>query len=252
MRTRSARRPRSNPRAGFTLIETLAALAIAAAVFAVVAEFAGRTLRNWNYGHGTIATIEMVTRGLGRLGNDLALALPMSPPGSDGSSVYFAGDTAKMTFVAATGFGIGDRGLELVSLATGTENGEFYLVRQRTAVANPPQQFRDPVVLLRGRMQVQFAYVDKAGKAFDSWTNQTEMPAAVAVTVNVPQAGPLFPRPLLFPVPVNMSVDCLPGSEGEDGRPPRCDANNQQNQQQPGTAAPPQPGRPRGTRGGRS
>src|SRR4051812_25747937 len=120
MRSKSANR-RSNPRAGFTLIETLAALAIAAAVFAVVAEFAGRMLRNWNYGESTISAMEMVTRGLGRLGTDLTLALPMTPPGTDGSTVYFAGDAQRMLFVAATGFGLGDRGVELLNIAVAGE-----------------------------------------------------------------------------------------------------------------------------------
>jgi general secretion pathway protein J len=251
MRTKSASKRRNNPRAGFTLIETLAALAIAAAVFAVVAEFAGRTLRNWNYGHGTIATIEMVTRGLGRLGTDLSLALPMTPPGADGSSVYFAGDAEKMVFVAATGFGVGDRGLELISIASSSENGEFFLVRQRSVVASPPQQFRDPVVLLRGRMQVQFAYIDATGKSSASWINRPEMPAAIAVVVNVPQAGPLFPRPLLFPVPVNFGVDCIPGMEDEGARAPRCQSGDKDKdkaqQAQPGVQ-PPVPG----TRGSRT
>src|SRR5688500_3408724 len=127
MRTKSAKRQRnkrrrrgtargSNPRAGFTLIETLAALAIAAAVFAVIAEFAGRTLRNWNYGDGVIASMEMITRGLGRLGTDLALALPMTPPGTDGSTVYFAGGPNRRVFVAATGFRIGDRAAALLNV----------------------------------------------------------------------------------------------------------------------------------------
>src|SRR5215213_493455 len=39
---------RSNPRAGFTLLETLAALAIAAAALAVIVDFSMRTLRNWH------------------------------------------------------------------------------------------------------------------------------------------------------------------------------------------------------------
>lgn len=217
MRMKSARRRSS---AGFTLIETLAALAIAGAVFAVVSEFAGRLLLNWNRSGATIAVMEMVTRGLGRLGTDLSLALPMTPPGTDGSVVYFSGEPTRMMFVAATGFGVGDRGLELINV-TGTDNGDdFYLVRQRAPVSNPPTQFRDPVVLLHGRMQVRFAYRDADGGYVDTWKNRPEMPTAVAVQVIGP-GGPIFPRPLSFPVPVNISVDCVLPDE-ENDKPQRC------------------------------
>ncbi len=242
---RSRTAGRNNPRAGFTLIETLAALAIAAAVFAVIAEFAGRTLRNWNYGDGVIASMEMITRGLGRLGTDLSLALPMTPPGGDGSSVYFMGDASKMLFVASTGFGIGDRGLELLNITASGEGDNFYLTRQRSPVSNPPGQFRDSVVLLHGRMQVRFLYLDQTGKAFESWTNKAVMPSAVAVQVDVPQRGPLFPRPLLLPIPVNYSADCLAGGE-DDGeeKPARCSPEEQG--QQPQQPQPGQPGRRQG------
>ena len=240
MRTNSALRRRSNksrrtdPRAGFTLIETLAALAIAAAVFGVVAEFAGRTLRNWNYGDGVIASMEMITRGLGRLGTDLTLALPMTPPGGDGSIVYFAGDAAKMTFVAATGFGVGDRGLELINVSVSGEGDNIFLTRVRSPVSNPPQQFRDPVVLLQGKMQARFIYMDRTGKAFETWANRPNLPAAVAVQLDVPQRGPLFPRPVILPIPVNTSVDCIAISEDEgEEKPPRCDGEVEQRRPPP-------------------
>jgi general secretion pathway protein J len=233
MRSKSANRRsnrrskrRRNPRAGFTLIETMAALAIAAAVFAVIAEFAGRTLRNWNYGEGTISTMEMVTRGIGRLQTDLTLALPMTPPGTDGSSVYFTGDGQRMLFVAATGFGLGDRGVELLNVSVSGEGDDLYLTRRRAPVSNPPQQFRDPVVLLHGRMQARFIYLDDKGKAYETWVNKPVLPSAVAVEVNVPQRGPLFPRPLILPIPVNFDIDCLAGDENDD-KPPRCEQQDE-------------------------
>ena len=101
---------RSNPRAGFTLLETLAALAIAAAAFAVIVDFSMRTLRNWHRGDTAIAAMEMITRGIGRLQTDLAGALPMSVPGGDGAAVLFKGDANSVVFAAATGFGTGNRG----------------------------------------------------------------------------------------------------------------------------------------------
>jgi prepilin-type N-terminal cleavage/methylation domain-containing protein len=205
--------------AGFTLIETLAALAIAGAIFAVIAEFSGRLLLNWNRNDQTIAAMEMITRGLGRLGTDLTLALPMTPPGTDGSTAYFIGDPKHLMFVAATGFGVGDRGLELLDFAMNDNQDDFYLVRQRAPVSNPPAQLGDPVILLHGRMQVRFAYRDSAGNYSDTWAKRPDLPSAVAVQV-IGASGPIFPRPILFPVPVNYSVDCL--NTDLDARPPRC------------------------------
>lgn len=214
-------RRRADACAGFTLIETMVALAIAAAVFAVIAEFAGRTLRNWSRGSGTIAAMEMLTRGLGRLGTDLSHALPMTPSGTDGSTVYFIGDANNLVFVAATGFGAADRGLELLNIAAASERDDFLLVRRRGPVANPPPQFRDPVVLLRGRMTVRFSFRDREGRTLDTWQKRSELPAAVNVAVFGPNGAPVFPAALVFPLPVNYSVDCLDVDGGQE-KPPRC------------------------------
>lgn len=215
----SAKR-RSSASAGFTLIETLAALAIAGAMFAVIAEFSGRTLRNWHHGESTIAVMEMLTRGLGRLQIDLASAVPMSPPGTDGSTVYFSGDASRLRFVAATGFGVGNNGLELLNIAATPDHDDVLLVRRRGPVLNPPAQMRDPVVLMRGRIQVRFAYRDAAGQTFKAWTNRPNLPAAVLVQVLAQDGTPIFPSVFVVPVPVSLGVDCL--GEQSEQTPPHC------------------------------
>jgi hypothetical protein len=207
------------------LIETLAALAIAGAIFAVISEFSGRLLLNWNRDQATISVMEMITRGLGRLGTDLTLALPMSPPGTDGSIAYFNGDPTHLSFVAATGFGVGDRGLELLNFSMVDNKDDFYLVRERAPVSNPPGQFKDTVVLLHGRMQVRFSYRDRDGRFVDTWAKRPDIPSAVGVQV-FGAGGPIFPQPLIFPVPVNYSVDCLLPEE-DVPRPVRCEIPQQ-------------------------
>jgi general secretion pathway protein J len=226
---------RRSRRAGFSLIEMLAALAIAGAVFAVIAEFSGRLLLNWNRSETTISVMEMITRGLGRMGSDLSLALPMSPPGSDGTITYFSGDPTHLTFVASTGFGVGDRGLELLNFSMNDNKDDFYLVRTRAPVSNPPSEFKDAVLLLHGRMQVRFAYRDASGQFVDTWNKRPNLPTAVAVQV-IGQSGAIFPRPLVFPVPVNLSVDCLLPDD-ETTRPTRCDSLTQRQAGAPGNGA---------------
>jgi general secretion pathway protein J len=216
-------------RAGFSLIEVLAALAIAGAVFAVIAEFAGRTLYNWKHGEATVAVMEMLTRGLGRLGTDLTEAVPMTPPGTDGSTVYFSGDATHMRFVAATGFGAGNRAFELLDISQTTENNDQLLVRKRATVSNPPAPLQDPVVLLRGRIQIRFSYRNNDGQTVPAWNNKAELPSAVLVEVLDSNGTAVFPAPFLLPVPVNYGVDCFDSADDNVEKPQRCvNAQNQQ------------------------
>jgi general secretion pathway protein J len=226
-RTASAGR-RSNPRAGFTLIETLAALAIAAAAFAIIVDFSMRTLRNWHRGDQAIAAMEMLTRGIGRLQADLATALPMSPPGGDGATVLFKGDANKMVFAAATGFGSGNRGIELISISTLPASDGLTVVRSRGPVANPQPEMRDPVVLMSGRMQVRFSYRDRNGRASPTWIEQAEMPAAVAVEVFGAEGNPVLPVAALLSLPQNYSVECFNPPETMANIETRCTTEQQQ------------------------
>jgi hypothetical protein len=207
------------------MIETLAALAIAAAIFAVVAEFAGRALRTWNRGETTISVMEMLTRGLGRLSTDLSLALPMSAPGTDGATVLFSGDANQMVFAAATGFSAGDRGIEQITIASAIEGDTLVLLRLRGPVSNPPAQPRDPVELLRGRMQIRFSYRDQKGQVLPTWINRPEMPSAVLVEIFGPARNAIFPAPMLMSLPMNLSVECLQSGDPEQTRPARCGEN---------------------------
>ena len=233
---------RSNPRAGFTLLETLAALAIAAAAFAVIVDFSMRTLRNWHRGDQAIAAMEMITRGIGRLQTDLAVALPMSVPGGDGAAVLFKGDANSVVFAAATGFGTGNRGVELISVSAFQDGEDIALIRNRGPVANPQPELRDPVVLMKGRMRVRFSYRDHNGKTAPTWIEQPDLPAAVAIEIFGAQGNPILPVPALIRLPQNFSVECLnpPGNmpniqvrcTNEENQEPTSDAAAQPSQRQ--------------------
>jgi general secretion pathway protein J len=200
---------RSDRRAGFTLLETLAALAIAAAALAIIGDFAMRALRNWHRGDTAMAAMEMITRGVGRLQTDLALSLPISVPGGDGAAVLFKGDANGFVFASATGFGTGNRAVELIQITTYKDRDELALVRNRGPVTNPQPELRDPVVLMKGRMQVRFSYRDHNGKTVPTWVEQRELPTAVAVEIFGEQGNPILPVPALIMLPQNYSVECF-------------------------------------------
>jgi hypothetical protein len=140
----------------------------------------------------------------------------------------FVGEPAQLTFVAATGFGAGNRGLEMISVAVTRDGEEMALVRQRGPVTTGPVPLRDPVVLFRGRMQIRFTYRDDDGQTLPVWSNQTRLPKAVAVEIFNTAGASLFPVPLLMKLPVNMAAGCVSGSDDEDGGCPRPGARQPQ------------------------
>jgi general secretion pathway protein J len=207
---------RTDPRAGYALIEMLAALSIAVAILALLAQFTYQALRNWNRGESTIAAMEMLTSGLGRLRTDLALAVPMRPPGSDGDTVLFQGDVNRLLFVAATGFGPGDGGLELISITIGQDQEGTFVVRERGPVTSTAIPLRDPVLLLRGRMRVQFSYRGADGLPVNTWTERGELPKAVVVDIFGATGTTVFAAPVLLRLPINLSPVCLAGDPNEN------------------------------------
>jgi hypothetical protein len=187
-------------------------------------------VRNWNRGESSIAAMEMLTRGLGRLGSDLDLALPMRPPGTDTPNLLFRGDPDRIQFVAATGFGAGDRGLELISVSVIKEEDGIALVRERAPVSTVATSFRDPVILLRGRLQVQFAYRDSDGQTLPTWWDRPQLPRSVGVYVYGATGLPVFPVPVQLNVPTNLAAGCLTGDDDSGGCPQ--DQQQQQRRQQ--------------------
>lgn len=209
--------PRVDARAGFALIEMLAGLTIAVAILAVLAQFTSQALRNWNRGETSIAMMEMLTTGLGRLKADLALAQPMRPPGTDSGGVMFAGDARQLLFVAATGFGAADRGLELISITVTDAEDGIAVIRQRGPVVTGPAPLRDPVILLRGRMQMQFIYHDDSGQPLATWANRDRLPKAVAVDIRNSAGVSVFPVPVTMRLPTTIAALCLAGGDDAGG-----------------------------------
>ena len=230
----SAGPPRADARAGFVLIEVLAALTIGVPILALVAQFTSQSLRNWNRGESTIAVMEMLTTGLGRLKTDLTHALPMHTPGSDSSSVMFSGTAGQLLFVAATGFGAGDRGLELISVTVTREEDGIAVVRQRGPVTTGPTPLRDPVILLRGRMQFQFAYRDANGQLQPNWSDREALPQAVVINLANNTGTSIFPVPVEMKLPANIVATCITGDDDGTGG---CPTGQQRPQRPPGSRA---------------
>jgi len=222
--------PRADARAGFALIEMLAALAIAVAVMALLAQFTAQAMRNWNRGESTIAAMEMLTSGLNRLRADLTLAVPMRPPGTDTGGIIFVGEPNRIIFVSAGP--VTDRGLALISVTVGEDADGVMVVRERGPVSTTATQMRDPVVLLRGRMRVQFSYRDQSGQSFPTWTGQPALPKAVAVEIFDLAGTSVFPVPVVIPLPANLLAACL--SADYDGVDNECPNRGQSSTQSGG------------------
>lgn len=202
---------------GFSLLEAMVALAIASIILAAIATLGSQVLRNWMRGQETLVALEMLQRGIGRLETDLSLAVPMPPPGSETAEVLFKGDAQSLMFPAATGFGAGNRGLELLSMNVAPDGDGSVLIRKRGPIANLGTVLTDPVALLRGRMTLSFSFRDSAGALSTVWENQNTLPAAVLVDIRGASGASLFPAAIVIPLVTNLSAACLPSSKGKGG-----------------------------------
>jgi general secretion pathway protein J len=183
-------RKRDGDEDGFTLIETLVAVALIGLVLSALANITSQWLPNWNRGIDRIQRSESMALALQRIGADLAAA-EYVPANREQRRPLFDGSELAVTFVRTTLGPNAKPGLDVVRIGETTERNDLVTVRSRAPFAPVPQasslteqiQFSDPVVLLRPPFRLSFSYAGRDRVWKSSWHDADGLPAAVMLTV---------------------------------------------------------------------
>jgi general secretion pathway protein J len=210
---------------GFTLIETIVALALMGLVLSALASITAQWLPNWNRGLSRIQRSEVIGIALQRIGADLAAA-EYVPANRDSRHPLFDGSELSVTFVrTALGPNAGP-GLDIVRLGETTERREFVTVRSRTRFTPLPSasslseqiHFSDPVVLLRAPFRLSFAYAgpDRIWKS--TWRGVDKLPAMIRLTIRDASTERVLSVSTITPVHVQAPSDCVRPDGGCDDK----------------------------------
>lgn len=174
---------------GFTLIETLVALALTGLVLSALANITSQWLPNWNRGINRIQRSESISLALQRLSVDLGAA-EYVPASREQRKPLFDGSELSVTFVRTTLGPNARSGLDVVRIGETTDRQELVTVRSRAPFgplepgSSLSEQIHtgDPVVLLRAPYRLSFSYAgpDRIWKS--SW-HEDKLPATIMLTV---------------------------------------------------------------------
>jgi general secretion pathway protein J len=175
---------------GFTLIETLVALALMGLVLSALANITAQWLPNWNRGLDRIQRSELISIALQRIADDLAAA-EYVPANRAEKRPLFEGSELSVTFVrTALGPNAGP-GLDVVRLSETTDQGGLVTARSRAPFRPLPLasslseqlHFGEPVLLLRAPFRLSFAYAGEDGAWKGNWRDSDQLPAKIRLTV---------------------------------------------------------------------
>ena len=207
---------------GFTLIETLAALALTGLVLSALAILTAQWLPNWNRGFDRIQQSELIGISMQRIVADLAAA-EFVPANRASKKPLFEGTALAVTFVrTALGPNVGS-GLDVVRLSETTDQGRVVTVRSRAPFAPLPSgvsslteliRVSDPVVLLRSPLRISFAYAGPDRVFRDDWLDMDALPTAIMLTLRDATSERVLAMSTVAPVHVN-----APARSGKSGGP---------------------------------
>jgi general secretion pathway protein J len=213
---------------GFTLIETLVALALMGLVLSALANLTAQWLPNWNRGFERIQRSELIGIALQRIGADLAAA-EYVPANRGERRPIFDGSELAVTFVrTALGPNAGS-GLDVVRVGETTERQGFVTVRSRTPFRPLPLgsslseqlHFAEPVLLLRSPFRLSFAYAGQDRVWKGSWHDADKLPAAIKLTIRDAASERILAISTVTPVHIDASAqgDCAQPDGNCDGKP---------------------------------
>ncbi|MCU0830245.1 MAG: type II secretion system protein GspJ [Rhizobiaceae bacterium] len=169
---------------GFTLIEALAALALGALLFGLIAQFTGAWLGRWRDVVMVSSRQDAALVVLDRMADDIGAAMPFVAA-SETPTMRFdiEGAADRITFVrAAIGFNARS-GLDRVTYRVGDSGGINALIRQRRNAA-PGGGAGENLPLLRGDIRMALTYFDERGTAQASWDRDDRLPAAIRIDLS--------------------------------------------------------------------
>lgn len=177
--------------AGFSLIETLAALFLMGLILSALARLTAQWMPGWDRAFGRIQRSESVSIALERIDQDLGAA-EFIRVNRDAKSVFFEGDEDGVTFVrSALGPNV-DPGLDVVRLTQTRQGDEAVLVRSHARFVPGAESgfvLTDPVVLLRSPFSVSFSFAGKDGVWKTTWHESEAPPLSVLVTMRNAATG---------------------------------------------------------------
>jgi prepilin-type N-terminal cleavage/methylation domain-containing protein len=230
---------RQERRGGFTLIESLAALAITS----LVVLSCGALLRESGYffdrGTRAIDETERFARAVNRLRRDFASVRFVPEAGGKAAAAAFIGQSEKVVFIAPGREA--STGEEVVEYAVEPIDGGEGLVRRRARWPGPSSRLsdiepQDPVVLLRGSFSISFVYAQPAPDGAlvwrDEWTGADGLPQAVRVKLIDSATGADFLAADQFLIRANAPLTCASSKENcLPGQKETASATRQQPQQ---------------------
>jgi len=191
-------------RDGFTLIETLAALAVGSVVIIATAALIRNVSLNFDRGARSVSETERIALAVERLAADFASARFVTRATAGGPALAFSADRAdgeqpvRIMFVANAEVQSGRPGEEIVSLAVERNGEAMRLVRRRAAWSGSRMRFEDAsfgddVVLIDGRLDIGFLFARSAaggGLVWTSdWVGEASLPRFVRLVLRDPASG---------------------------------------------------------------
>jgi general secretion pathway protein J len=236
---------------GFTLLETLTALVLAAVIIIATTGLLHDVVLHFDRGTRRVSEAERLLQAVDRLAGDFASARfilrPNVPgaPASQGAGVLFAGDPSGVTFVAAGGVMAGPQGEEMVKLSVEVDGEVSRLVRRRAAWREPHAHFedippRDPVVMLEGRVDISFSYGQLTPQGAltwsDNWSGESGLPRLVRVIVREPNSGVDLLAEAPFLVRADAPAACAHAAQPQTNNGQSAAANGERRSGQPKAA----------------
>jgi len=194
----SAARPKSvspkNSADGFTLIEVLAALAIASVVILATAALTRNVTLHFDRGTRGVNEAERLMLAVERLSADFGSARYVLRRTETGTAVAFTAEQAsghqpaKITFVGGAAVGPGASGDEIVTFTIEEDDRLMRLVRRRAAWRGSLTRFedvvpQDPVVLIEGKLDIAFVLARATAERVliwhSSWIGEWTLPSFV-------------------------------------------------------------------------